>query len=104
MATYINLTPHAIALNDGRIFAPSGVVARVTTSFADIVNDVCEVVYGEVENLPEPKEGGVVYIVSAMVLGGCKGRHDVVAPATGHPQTIRNEKGHIVSVPCFVRA
>lgn len=103
MATYINLTPHAIALNDGRIFAPSGVVARVTTSFTDIVDDVCEVVYGEVENLPAACDN-VIYIVSAMVLGACKGRHDVVAPATGHPQTIRNDKGHIVSVPCFVRA
>ena len=103
MATYINLTPHAIALNDGRIFAPSGSVARVTSSFSDIVDDVCEVQYGEVENLPVACDG-VVFIVSAMVLGACKGRNDVVAPATGHPQTIRNEKGHIVSVPCFVRA
>ena len=31
-------------------------------------------------------------------------RADVVSPATGHPDTVRNEKGHIVSVPGFVRA
>jgi hypothetical protein len=29
----INLTPHAICLNDGRIFEPSGLVARVTKDF-----------------------------------------------------------------------
>ena len=102
MATYINLTPHPISLNDGRVFAPSGTVARVTTSFTDIIGDICEVCYGEVENLPGPQQG-IIYIVSAMVLSACKDRQDVVAPATGHPETIRNEKGHIVSVPCFVR-
>ena len=103
MATYINLTPHPISLNDGRVFPPSGSVARVSTSFTDIENDVCEVCYGEVENLPSP-ETDAIFIVSAMVLAACKGRDDVVAPATGHPLTVRNEKGHIVSVPCFVRA
>lgn len=102
MATYINLTPHAIVMNDGRVFPPSGVAARVSSSFTEITNDVCEVVYGEVENLPAPKEG-TRYIVSALVLAACKGRQDVVAPATGHPATVRNDKGHIVSVPCFVR-
>ena len=103
MATYINLTPHAINLNDGRVFPPSGSVARVSSSFTEIVDDISEVIYGEVENLPAPKEG-TRYIVSAMVLSACKGRQDVVAPATGHPLTVRNDKGHIVSVPCFVRA
>lgn len=102
MATYINLTPHPIALNDGRVFPPSGVIARVSSSFTDIIDDVSQVVYGEVENLPAPKEE-MFYIVSAMVLSACKGREDVVAPATGHPETVRNDKGHIVSVPCFVR-
>ena len=99
---YINCTPHSIVLNDGRTFDPSGSVARVSSSFTNVVNDVCSVVYGEVEGLPAPKEG-TMYIVSAMVLSANSTRTDLVAPASGHPDTIRNEKGHIVSVPCFVK-
>lgn len=50
----------------------------------------------------KPKEG-TIYIVSAMVLAAAKekGRTDVVAPATGHPDCIRKD-GFIVSVPGFV--
>ena len=99
---YINCTPHAIALNDGRTFDPSGSVARVSSSFTTIVNDVCSVVYGEIEGLPAPQKD-TIYIVSAMVLSANSTRTDLVAPASGHPDTIRNEKGHIVSVPCFVK-
>ena len=40
-----------------------------------------------------------MYIVSALVLSALAGnREDVVAPATGHPETIRQD-GKIVSVP-----
>lgn len=51
----------------------------------------------------EPEEG-TIYIVSALVLAAAKekGRTDVVAPATGHPDCVR-ENGFIVSVPGFVR-
>jgi hypothetical protein len=98
---YINCTPHPIVLNDGRRFEPSGSVARVGTSFTSFENDVCSVVYGELENVPAPVED-TLYIVSAMVLSSSD-RKDLVAPATGHPETIRNEKGWIVSVPGFVR-
>ena len=55
----------------------------------------------EVQNLPEPAEN-ILYIVSALVLAASK-RADLVAPATGHPEAVRNEKGQIVSVPGFVR-
>ena len=59
--------------------------------------------FGTVIDLPEP-EPGTVYIVSAMVLSALAGsRSDVVTPATGHPECVRNEKGHIISVPGFVR-
>ena len=103
MTQYVNLTPHAIHLNDGRSFEPSGAIARVSSSFSDFENDVCEQVFGEVENLPAP-QADVRFIVSGLVLAALKGeRDDVVAPATGHPLTQRNEKGHIVSVPGFVR-
>jgi hypothetical protein len=97
---YINLTPHAIRLNDGRCFEPSGTIARVSSKHTAIMDDVCGVVYGEVSGLPEPVNG-TRYIVSTMVLAAINDRGDVVAPATGHPDVIRNDKGQIVSVPCF---
>jgi hypothetical protein len=103
MAQYINLTPHAISLNDGRSFAPSGTVARVSAGFTTIIDDISRQSFGEVTGLPAPEEG-VRLIVSALVLSALAGsRPDVVAPATGHPDCVRNDKGHIVSVPCFVQ-
>ena len=101
---FINLTPHAIVMNDGRVFEPSGVMPRVQQFMSDFDgNGVAIQSFGEVENMPLPKEG-TIYIVSAMVLSAIgKDRQDCVAPATNHQETIRNEKGHIVSVPGFVR-
>ena len=101
---FINLTPHAIVINDGRVFEPSGVIPRVNQTMSEFDDDLIAVQsFGEVENMPLPK-AGTIYIVSAMVLSALgKDRQDVVAPATNHPKTIRNEKGHIVSVPGFVR-
>lgn len=97
---FLNFTPHEIILNDGRSF-PSEGVARVSATFTQFNQDgICRQEFGEVEGLPEPKEG-VKLIVSAMVLSASD-RVDLVAPATGHPDTKRNEKGHIVSVPGFV--
>lgn len=122
----INMTPHEISLNNGQTFAPSGQVARVAAKFehtamisgceCDICRngagvgcpsngiDIFEQRFGDVECLPDPA-GGTFHIVSAMVLDAVKsaGRTDCLAPATGHPDTVRNEKGHIVSVPGFVR-
>lgn len=95
-----NYTPHPISLNNGQTFESEG-VARVQASFSDFNADgVCRQEFGEVEGLPAP-EKDVLLIVSAMVLGASN-RDDLVAPATGHPETKRNEKGHIVSVPGFV--
>lgn len=97
---YKNLTPHPIALNDGRTFQSEG-IARVSAVFSDIQNDCCTQSFGEVVGLPEPEEG-VLFIVSALVFGATD-RKDVVAPATGHPLCVRNDKGQIVSVPCFIK-
>ena len=102
--TFRNFTPHSIVLNDGTVFASEG-LARVSASFSEFdENGVCTQVFGEVTGLPTP-EDGVLLIVSAMVLSAAQsqGRTDVVAPATGHPLCVRNEAGHIVSVPGFVR-
>ena len=98
--TFVNCTPHAIMLNDGRVFEPSGVIARVSSSFTNFADDICKVVYGDLIGVPAPKEG-VKYIVSAMVLAASD-RADLVAPATGHKDCIRDDAGHIVSVPGFV--
>jgi len=98
---FVNCTPHAIVMNNGTTYAPTGNIARVSVSFSDANEDgICSQVYGDVEGLPEAVEG-TRYIVSALVLGSCS-RNDIVAPATGHSDTVRNDKGHIVSVPWFV--
>jgi hypothetical protein len=101
---FINLTPHTINLNSGEVFPPSGQVARVTAGYTDFdAAGCCVATFGEVQGLPDPQEG-VLFIVSGLVAGAVKGvREDVVAPATGHPQAVR-EGGQIVSVPGFVRA
>jgi hypothetical protein len=96
----VNCTPHAIVLNDGTTFEPSGSVARVSASFVEVEKGIYRQVFGDVIDLPEATEG-TLYIVSAMVFNATD-RQDVIAPATGHPETKRNEKGHIVSVPGFI--
>lgn len=99
---YINLTPHSITLNDGTTFPPSGQVARVSSTYTQFdENGICSVVFGQINDLPPPIED-TIYIVSGMVAAATKGRTDVVAPATGHPQAVRKD-GQIVSVPGFVR-
>ena len=103
MTTFLNLTPHTITLNDGRVFESVG-VARVANTFSDFDScGVCSVRYGDIENLPAPQDG-VLYVVSALVLAASKvaGRTDCVAHGTGHPGCVRKD-GFIVSVPGFVR-
>lgn len=93
---FINLTPHTITLNDGTSFPPEG-VARVSDTYTEFnTSGICKVKHGEIEGLPEP-EANTTFIVSAMVLAAAKekGREDVVAPATGHPECKR-ENGFIV--------
>lgn len=99
---FINLTPHALKLNDGRVFEATGTVARVSQSISEFdENGVAVQSFGECSGIPEAQDG-VMYIVSAMVLSATD-RIDCVAPATGHKDCVRNEKGHIVSVPGFVK-
>jgi hypothetical protein len=98
---YINLTPHVIRMNDGRVFNPSGIIARAKTKWGPIENDISIKLEGKVINLPEPVRF-TMYIVSAIVLGYVISyRTDCVCPATGHPAAIRSPNGQIVSVPCF---
>jgi len=104
----INMTPHTIAVDDGKNswkYPPSvDGPARVDT-VSTVVDEMdgFDVVSNKVigDNLPEPREG-IYLLVSAMVLGLRPERTDLIAPNTGAAK--RNDKGHIVSVPGFIRA
>lgn len=102
----INLTPHAVVITDGPTFEPSGTVARVSVSQVDdgVIAGVPvkKQTFGDIIDLPAPAPD-TVYIVSAIVLAAAKeaGRTDCVAPDTSN--AVRDEQGHIVSVPGFVR-
>jgi hypothetical protein len=76
-------------------------VARVSAGFSEVDGDFCCQTFGEVSGLPD-SQPGTFFIVSGLVFDRTD-RVDVVAPATGHPLCVRNDKGHIVSVPCFLR-
>lgn len=102
----VNLTPHAVVITDGPTFQPSGKVARVSVDLVpagDIDGvPVFDQTFGDIVDLPAPAPD-TVYIVSALVLSAAKaaGRTDCVAPNTA--QAVRNDAGHIISVPGFVR-
>ena len=119
----INCTPHAIMLNNGVVFPPSEIQIRVQEEswLEDTLNvtvspdpedesfgvDLFGVEYDLTESdLPEAKLG-VRYIVSGKVLDAIKAngikRYDFWAPATGHVDARRNDKGQIISVPGFIR-
>ena len=111
----INCTPHPINVKlngEVTVFTASGFIARVGSSF-ESSKEVGEfasftVSYGEITGLPVINNDDYV-IVSSLVLEAAKNcKHpnlaQMVAPATGHPACTRNEKGHIESVPGFVRA
>ena len=95
---FINLTPHKINLigQDGNAItvAPSGTIARCSVKQEEVgeLNEVTlyKSIYGEVENLPEPKEGNI-YIVSSLVAGRVN-RNDVVVPC----KFLRDDEGNII--------
>lgn len=114
----INLTPHALVLQsptgERTTLAPSGTVARVaSTPGTPRIVDGCPVpiadaqVWGSVEGVPAP-EDGTLFIVSALVLGHCQERQDVVGPGTGPADgAIRfgdgPQKGQVEAVTRLVR-
>ena len=97
---FINLTPHAIVLNDGRTFKSSEKNARVSTQLVEIKEGFYSQTFGEITDLPKPIND-TLFIVSGMVKSATT-RTDVIAPATSHKDTKRNDKGHIISVPGFI--
>jgi hypothetical protein len=101
-----NCTPHDIMLEaNGKrtVFPPSGIIPRlvVTEIPGDEVAgfETVATQYGDVEGLP-PKQPGLTYIVSSMVLANCS-RPDVVAPDTG--KTAIRKDGKIEAVTRFTR-
>ena len=106
-----NLTPHEIKVvgEDGEVkmvIPPSGQVARVRAE-QKVVGEidgvpVVKTVFGDVEGLPEPREG-VVYIVSSLVAQAVREREDVVAPDTSPLGAVRDADGRIVGVKRFQR-
>lgn len=107
----INLTPHTVTIVDEESrkileVPPSGQVARVEVMREPVgtLNGVPLVHnrYGDVQGLPEPREG-TVYIVSLVVLQALQGkRNDVVAPDTSPAGAVRDEEGRIIGVKAFV--
>ncbi len=108
MIEVINLTPHDIVVRDPKgsekIYPASGVVARLEMESSKVGSlDGFPVIKNHVvgHNLPDPQEG-VYLLVSAPVLAQLGStRADLIAPNTN--EAIRNEKGHIVAVPGFVK-
>lgn len=105
MENFINLTPHSIKIDGMGEIPASGQVARVETRRCCVggVHGVRLVsqTLGEVQGLPEPRDG-VVYVVSALVLSALAGkRRDVVAPDTG-ADAVRSPQGQILAVRGFV--
>lgn len=103
---FVNLTPHEVVLNNGEKFPPSGIIARVATSYGPFdENGVAKVKFGAPVGLPDP-EKGTLFIVSGLVASAMKGkRSDLVSPATGHRDCIRSDdRKTIISVPGFIRA
>lgn len=96
----VNCTPHEVKLNNGETFPISGNIARVSSTFEATEKGFFKVAYGQVTGLPDEQDD-TMYIVSAMVANAIN-RRDVIVPATGHPDCIRNDKGQIVSVPGFI--
>lgn len=93
----INLTPHTLNIHTGTTTLdvdPSGTVARVAMTETELPSvggiPVVSTSYGEVENLPAPKEG-TIYVVSGMVEAQTS-RPDVYAPGP----LVRNEEGRPV--------
>lgn len=98
MKNYINLTPHELCIiSIGSL--PSQGLARVEETLTG--KGILKVrTYGDINGLPEPKEG-TVYIVSSMVMSLAvkQGRTDVYAPC----DFVRDEEGKIVGCKSLCR-
>jgi len=109
MQKFLNLTKHPIKLNDGTVFSPSGILARLDTDIAILKTigntKIFETEYKQpIFTDEDGKEVNVskddIIIVSGMMIKPLrKMGYDAVGPATAHPETKRNDKGFVESVP-----
>lgn len=118
----INTTPHTITLNNGTQFPPSGIVIRIKTRQVQVnekspFDFPCPVYTQKMESMVATDATGAevelplftdgvpsVYIVSGLVLQELQQDFDhFVAPNTSSPEVKRNELGHIISVPGFLK-
>lgn len=98
---FVNCMAYEVRLNDGRVFPPSGIVARVSAKCTGFdSNGIATIKYEEV-NLPLASPN-TIYIVSEIVKTAEPQRADLVCPAYGHPDAVY-VNGQIVSVPGFIR-
>jgi len=104
---FVNLTKHEIVVHSQRgrmVLVPSGVEARVETENILVefptgtTVDIFTQRVGEVEFLPEPKEG-VGWVVSTQVRLAVPNRGDVFSPG----ELIRDEKGRPIGCMGLVR-
>jgi hypothetical protein len=86
MATFVNLTPHALTIHgEGCTLSlpASGTVARCATVSERVATlngiPLARTTYGEVVGLPEPSDD-TIYIVSALVRAAVPTREDVASP------------------------
>jgi hypothetical protein len=101
----VNLTPHAVTIikeNGVLTIEPSGIIPRLKEIQECIGSidgtPIFQKSFGEVENMPEQKEGKV-YIVSVLVASALKHRTDVVIPN----DLVRDEKGQIIGCKSLAR-
>ena len=100
-----NLTPHTVNLLIGgeRVaIEPDGPAPRLSTHEEMISNDLgfdlVRVVYGNIENLPDP-EPETMLIVSKMCCDAAPGRTDLVYPT----RLVRDDQGRIVGCDALAR-
>jgi hypothetical protein len=104
----VNLTPHPITIS-GVTIQPSGQVARVaevsepwgTIEYGSLRIPVIVKRFGQVEGLPEPREG-VIYITSALTAQAAwaAGRTDVYCPG----DLLRDEQGRVIGAASLCAA
>jgi len=95
MINFVNLTPHTLNIHsNGNVtdIAPSGEIARVSTSY-NHTNTVAGInvyscVYGDINDLPEPQDNKI-FVVSGVVKSAVPNREDVMSPG----ELIRDENG-----------
>ena len=95
---FVNLTPHVVNVGE-LVIPPSGQLARcaVRRIYAETHGGVSlySTEYGSVDGIP-PSEEGVMFIVSALVLGSST-RGDLVTPG----ELVRDSQGKVIGCKDF---